>query len=175
MRAQPSVKSGQTNPSVLTADPRCPPNGTIYFKQFLEGKFWFDAEGHLTNFIGTRRSHDEENAFASYILEHPEITRAEAITELKKRGAKFGPNDKAAFVQNLPISKLETFLGKLEILSVEIPIWSDYRPNPATWPDWTVIVRATRADGRQTLYELGFDQFNGELWDLETVDPTTSK
>ena len=121
MRAQPSVKSGQTNPSVLTADPRCPPNGTIYFKQFLEGKFWFDAEGHLTNFIGTRRSHDEENAFASYILEHPEITRAEAITELKKRGAKFGPNDKAAFVQNLPISKLETFLGNSRSCLLRFP------------------------------------------------------
>ena len=168
---QPSSKDGQPTPPVLATDPHCPPMGPVYFNQLLEGRFWFSKKGHLTNFIAIPASRKEENSFVDYVLAHPKMTPAEAAAELKARGAKYSADDKQTFIRNLPLAQLGRFLGKLEFVSADIPIWSDCNLNPDTCLYWTVKAKSILSDRTQVVYELGFKQLTGDLWDIEMLEP----
>jgi len=160
-------KNEQPNPLVSASDPQCPPSGMVFFKQILEGRFWFDGKGYITNFVAIPVDRSDTNAFAHEANSHPGMTQAEAAIELKALRAKYGPNDRKAFIQDLPLSRLERFLGKLEVASVDIPEWSDCNLNPDMCLNWMVNVKATRSDGTQVPYRLGFDELTGHLWLIE--------
>jgi hypothetical protein len=168
---QPPSKNGQPSPPILTTNPRCPPSGPVYFNQLLEGRFWFNKQGHLTNFAAIPSSRKEENALIEYALAHPKMTQAEAAAELKARGAKYSADDKQTFIRNLPLAQLGRFLGKLQFVSADIPVWSDCNLNPDTCLQWTVKAKSAWSDGTQVVYELGFEQLSGDLWEIKILEP----
>lgn len=143
-------------------------------KQVLEGIFWFGAEGRISYFTlggpGVRQL-DQRTAFAEFVSSHPEMKEVEIVTELKKEGAKYGPGDKAEFIKNLPIQKLEPFLGRLQVLSVDFPPLEAYRENAENWPTWEVKARAKWDHGPDVTYEMDFEQFEGELTSLRILKP----
>jgi hypothetical protein len=152
--------------------------GPAHPKQFLSARFWFDADGRLTNYNTVSpgvREFEEMNHFASLVLSHPEMSDAEVLAALKNAGAKYGPNDQDEFVKHAPIAALEPFLGKLQVLSVSYAPLFENRNNVAEWPKWTIKVKATRDDGADAFYELSFEQFRGELRSLHLIQPERNK
>lgn len=148
------------------------PSGPIRPKQFLAGSFWVANDGRLTAYVvQSPRDVDKMNALAAVVLSHPEMSEADVAMALKKEGAKFGPMDKDEFVKSLPLAALEPFLGKLQVLNVGFSPLQKNRNNVATWPNWRVKAKATRADGTEGTYELMFDQFRGDLLSLRLVAP----
>jgi hypothetical protein len=99
------------------------------------------------------------------------MTDAEIAAELKRLGAKYGPDDKEQFVKDLPLKKLEPFLGKLEFVSVSFLPLSENRTELGSWPYWMVELLATQRDGTKLKYHLAFDHFKGDLLSL-TTNPT---
>jgi hypothetical protein len=165
--ARSNISLSQITTSEKTKD--CP-SGPIRSKQFLAGTFWIGNDGRLTAYVvQSPRDLDKMNAFAGVVLGHPEMSEAEVSVELKKEGAKFGPMDKDEFVKSLPLAALEPFLGKIQVLNVGFSPLQKNRNNVATWPDWRVKTKATRADGTEETYELMFDQFRGDLISLRLV------
>lgn len=146
--------------------------GVNYPEQFLTSGFRFDARGRLESFgahgpaVGDLEA---ANKFAEIVLSHPEMTDAQVTAELKKAGAKYGPEDREAFIKNLPIGKLERFLGKLEVTSMGFRPPMENRNDIAIWPYWTVTVKAKQRDGSHLTYELHFEQFKGDLTGLAAV------
>jgi hypothetical protein len=106
--------------------------------------------------------------FRSLVQSHPEWTDAEAVIELKKEGARFGPNDKEAFVQALPMRAADRFLGSLKIMSVEFKHLADNSDGnfALTAFDWAVRCEAKSADGTTVVYVFGFEPFEGKLTSL---------
>jgi hypothetical protein len=106
--------------------------------------------------------------FRSLVQSHPEWTDAEAVIELKKEGARFGPNDKEALVQVLPMRAADRFLGSLKITSVEFKHLADNRDGDfaLTAFDWAVRCEAKSADGTTVVYVFGFEPFEGKLTNL---------
>jgi hypothetical protein len=156
----------------LTLIPDCQP-GPVHYKQVLSVHFDFNEQGRLFEFHilspGFRQL-DQRNSFAEFVLSHPELTYAELVRALKKAGAKYGPDDKEQFIKDLPIQKLERFLGKMQVISVNFqPLWPD-RANADLWPLWDVKIRASK-HGENLSYNLTFEQFEGELISLAIEKP----
>ena len=84
------------------------------------------------------------------------------VAALKNAGAKYGPGDKDQFIKDLPVQKLQRFLGKLQVLSVTFQPLSEDRFNAHIWPLWQVKAKADTGSGKLT-YEMTFEQFQGEL------------
>jgi len=144
----------------------CPERG-IPPQEYLSATFHFDEKGHIVTFRAQGTSAGNVTAKRTYekdidLSKHP--TGAELIDALKRAGAKYGPDDKEEFVKSLPIRKLETFLGKLNIISVEFgPFSQEDRSDFSDEMEWDVRAVATRIDGGTTKYILSFEQYNGTL------------
>jgi hypothetical protein len=167
----PSQPPPPAAPAINT-DPDCQP-GPVHYKQVLSVHFDFNEQGRLFEFHilspGFRQL-DQRNSFAEFVLSHPELTYAELVRALKKAGAKYGPDDKEQFIKDLPIQKLERFLGKMQVISVNFqPLWPD-RANADLWPLWDVKIRASK-HGENLSYNLTFEQFEGELISLAIEKP----
>lgn len=150
--------------------PKPPPEGFQFGpehpKQVLTATFRFDDYDHLVNFSanGTTVHDPEKNrAIDEQVYSHPEMTDAEVAAALKKAGVKYGPEDKEQFIRDLPIDRLERFLGKLRIVSVGFLPLDENRNNASGWPLWTVTAEAKRQDGTVATYELRFERFKGDL------------
>jgi hypothetical protein len=99
---------------------------------------------------------------------HPDWSNAQAVNALKQAGARFGPDDKEAFVNSLPLDKAERFLGKLKITLVEFNYPDRDRTGHFAAPalDWTVQAEAELPDGTHPRYGLRFEPFEGKLTSL---------
>jgi hypothetical protein len=89
------------------------------------------------------------------VKKHPDWTDARILAELRSSGAKFGPDRKEAFVSSLPIAKLKTFVGEIEVRSVEFDV------HELTW-----LVRVPWHDREGHVDErsfLVFEPFEGRL------------
>lgn len=172
----PSSARSQSTPSATAGpNPDCQP-GPIRYKQALSVHFQFDPQGTLLEFHvlspGVRQL-DQRNKFTEFVLSHGDSTEAELVAALKNAGAKYGPNDKQQFIKDLPIQKLERFLGKLQATSVAfLPLRKD-RANADMWPFWQVKAKA-ETDNGELIYELTFEQFQGELVSLHLDQPHSS-
>jgi hypothetical protein len=160
-----------TSPAETSPDPQhhaenCS-KGPIYPKQFLTSAFAFGEGGELLNFSATGPAVGNQNAYGEVSKladEHPEFSSNQVAEAMKQAGAKFGPNDKKDFVNNLPIAILERFLGKIRLISVEFTGLD--RP---ILPMWIVIAKAKTTAGNNTAYEMRFEPFKGDLISLETI------
>jgi hypothetical protein len=72
-------------------------------------------------------------------------------------------------LRQLPISRLEPFLGRLELISVESPSLDQERNDLALWLTWTAKLAAKRGDGQEVIYEAVFEQFKGDLISITDV------
>ena len=145
--------------------------GRVHPKQYLSTGFQFDNEGHLAGFTASGPeigNPEADNKLAEIVNTHPKMTDAEIAAELKRLGAKYGPDDKEQFVKDLPLKKLEPFLGKLELISVSFLPLSENRTELGSWPYWMVELLATQRDGSKLKYHLAFDHFKGDLLTLAT-------
>jgi hypothetical protein len=144
----------------------CKP-GPVGYKQFLSAGFHFDNDGHLMWFTAEGPATGDVTARAAFAksAENAEgLTGPQRITALKRAGAKYGPDDKDEFIKNLPTAKLETFLGKMNVVSVGFaPYLEADRSNFSDEMQWDVKAVAKRSDGTSPTYRLQFEQYAGNL------------
>jgi hypothetical protein len=140
--------------------------GPIHPKQYLSAFFGYE-KGQLQGFLakGPAVGNPEAQEAIGVLVRssHPEMTDAEASAALKKAGAKYGLEDKEIFVRALPIAKLEHFVGKLSITSVELKGVDEDKVRDPFWPHWTVLAKAQRADGHEVTIKMYFEPFKGDL------------
>jgi hypothetical protein len=147
--------------------------GPIHPKQYLTAVFIY-AHSDLKSFSAWGSSvgaPDTNQALVQQVkVSNQSFTLADANLALKRAGAKYGLEDKGAFVKALPFVKLEPFLGKLSISSVRLEgSGPDDDVRSSEWPDWTVLAKAQRGD-RQLTIEMTFEPFKGDLTSL-IIDP----
>lgn len=99
---------------------------------------------------------------------HPGWSEMEVAGALKKAGAQFGPSEKEAFVNALPLSNAERFLGQLKIISVEFdyPNRERHTGHLAEALTWRVRTEAVLPDGKRVQYGFEFEPFEGKLTSL---------
>lgn len=157
--SQPSIHPSTLPPVEPQADSCLSP-------QVLEGGFAFDGNDRLISFtadgtaVGNRQA---AIAFSKFVLSHREMTDAEIAGELKKAGAKYGPDEKELLIKDFPFARLGRFLGKLSIVSVSHQPLDENRYSVALWPWWEVRVEAQQRDGTVIKYECLFEPFKGDL------------
>ena len=101
---------------------------------------------------------------------HPEWNKVQISSALRQAGAHYGPDNQEAFLHSLPLDKVERFLGKLTINSVEFRL---ARPESGTGaiasPElkWIVRADAELPNGAHPAYVLTFEPFEGKLTDLD--------
>ncbi len=177
----PELGPRPTPPAPLPLAPKVRPKnpcetGPIRPKQYLISGFRFDGKDRLESFAvqGPGLGNPEAGEVLGKIVgSHPEMTDAEIVAALKKGGAKYGPNDKEAFIKNLPVAKLERFLGKLKVVSVGFLPLDENRNGVEMWPDWTVKVMARQPDSTEVTYEMFFEPWKGDLLGVGIL-PSTS-
>ena len=114
---------------------------------------------------------DRRDEFAKQVDAHPEWTDAQIVAALKAAGAKFGPDNRTAFLRTLPLKTLEPLTGPLELLSAKFGV----RFDPTGDEDrgqadlmWGVDTRWHSRDGRyEAHYFMTFEPFNGRLRHLD--------
>lgn len=152
--------------------------GGIHPKQYLKAGFTFDEKGRLVGFGAEGPAINDpetDNRLHDLFHGHPEIADAQVVAALKQAGMKYGPDDTQEFVKNLPLKKLEPFLGKLEFVSVSVDPLGKNREEVGTWPNWWVEVLATQKDGTKLRYSMLFDHLKGDLIGLSIVPATPYK
>ena len=163
----PSRASAQGKISALPPAEQVDSQGRIYAKQYLHTTFFFDGAAHLLSFGASGPAIEQSEANKNFHFD-PKMTDSQIAAAIKQSGAKYGPDDKTQFIKDLPLRRLEPFLGSLELISITfLPLSSDRAELP-NWPDWTVRVRAKREDGTTANYKLRFDHVNGALTSLCT-------
>jgi hypothetical protein len=159
----------------LSLDTRGPCFGPLHPRQFLTVVFSIDPGDHISYVVasGTSlRNPQGETSFAELVYAHPEMTDDEVTAALKKADVKYGPNDKEAFIRDLPIASLERFLGELKITSVGFEPLSKDRDNVETWPQWKVEATAKQSNGTEVRYWMLFHRYRGSLTELHIIPPT---
>ncbi|HXL08957.1 MAG TPA: hypothetical protein VN966_01930 [Candidatus Bathyarchaeia archaeon] len=152
--------------------------GAIHFKQYLTTNFTFDKRGRLKDFGAEGPAINDGEAdkkIFEIVTAHPEFTDAQVVATLKENGTQYGPNDKEEFTKNLPLQKLEPFLGKLKVDSLTFNPLDEHRTGISSWPDWLVEVSAKQKDGSVLRYQMFFDHRQGKLFGLYVISPTPNK
>jgi hypothetical protein len=110
----------------------------------------------------------QREALHHLVASHPDWSNAQIANALKQAGAQFGPEDKEAFVNSLPLNKAERFLGKIKITSVqfEYPARDQNGQFTTLGLSWVVQAAAELPDGTHPAYTLVFEPFEGKLTDL---------
>jgi hypothetical protein len=152
--------------------------GRIHPKQYLQTRFTFDLRDHVTEFTAEGPAitdTDADREFSQFVDQHPGISQTEIVAKLKQSGVKYGPNDLAQFTRDVPLRKLEPFVGKLELLAVGFSQLDEKRSNIDTWPFWTVRAAATRQDGSIVEYQIIFERRKGALVSLRLAGPKPNR
>jgi len=76
-------------------------------------------------FMLNRPNKMQEEARAE-INAHPEWTDVEALEAAKRRGLRFGPSNKQAVLNLIPLKELSTFFGPLRIKRTQFTITSEH-------------------------------------------------
>ncbi len=118
----PGVAPGSPPP----VEPNICGEGCICKNPVLRGHFGFDGQGEDPEVVMAWMSGPfltcRWDAFLKIVRKHHEWTKMQLLNELKSSGAKFGPDQKDAFVRSLPIASLKPFIGEVEVRSVEFDI-----------------------------------------------------
>jgi hypothetical protein len=150
------------------------PNGPILETRpdpesvLLDGSMWIPPLEHGSRIQEVNASSAGERkleALRKTIQSHPEWSDDQAVSALKKDGARFGPEEKNAFISTLPFDKTERFFGRLKITSVDFSHLQERRSeHPAvTALDWIVSADALFSDGTSAKYIFGFEPYDGKL------------
>jgi hypothetical protein len=135
----------------------------------LDGNIWLPPLEHgsrIQQVVVSESPHREKlEILCKLVRLHPEWTESQAVSALKQAGARFGPDDKEAFINSLPFDKTEKFLGRLKISSVDFNL---VRPDSTNEfgmvsMDWSVRAEASFPDGGSGIYLFVFEPFDGKL------------
>jgi hypothetical protein len=100
-------------------------------------------------------------------IQHPEWSNDELISALKKKGLRFGPNEKAELTKILPLKELRAYYGPLRIKEVKFLLLNKEQRKAVGTNfmelEWHIIMTELR-----TKRELGLhvDAFTGRIRDL---------
>ena len=155
-------------PEIPPSPPPPPPCGSSNPPkpgQFLTTGFVFAPDGHLVSFAAEGPAVGNALAqaqLARILSKRPENTDEEVASALKQVRAKFGPQDRVAFVESLHDREglLEGLAGPLQILDISLYPPEGFGNLP---PEWRVRARAKLPNGAQAVYVLDFEPFNGDL------------
>jgi len=114
--------------------------------------------------------------FKKEVDEHPEWSDARVVEALKATGAKYGPDDREAFLRALPLKELEPFTGRLEVVSArfDVRLHRDEWEKPEAALTWAVDAKWHSADGRYDADRfMTFEPFDGALmhYDIRATRP----
>jgi hypothetical protein len=135
-------------------------------KQFITALFTFDRSGHLFTFacegpsVGKQEEHDR---FKEAVRSHDEWTEAQAISELMKAGASYGPKEREKFLAILPLSQLEKLFGSVTVVSSEFESLIEGGPPRVPLFRWALTVSVKFSDGDVGSYKMYFEPFKGAL------------
>ncbi|MGB7285248.1 MAG: hypothetical protein WBE13_23525 [Candidatus Acidiferrum sp.] len=155
----PRYMNGQLAPEV-----RPDPNTIL-----LDGRVWLPPlkQGSRVQevFVNEEANKQKLETLCKSVESHSDWSDAQVISALKQAGARFGPDDKAAFIRSLPFDKTERFLGHIRITSVEFRL---SRPDPTNRFGlvsmfWSVRAVAQFSDGSSSDYIFAFEPFEGKL------------
>jgi hypothetical protein len=162
--------------------PGLPPPGGFVGKQvlvdvpdanriLLDGNIWLPPGEHgsrIRQVDASSQAIERLETVRQLVQSHPKWSDAQAVNALKKAGARFGPDEKEAFINSLPLDKAEPFLGRLKITSVEFAHLGSDRIGSfaAAALDWNVQAESHFPDGTDTTYFFSFEPFEGKLIDL---------
>jgi hypothetical protein len=144
-------------------------------KVLLDGSIWLPPLEHgsrIQEVHATCEGATKLAALRKLVELHPEWSNDQAVNALKRQGARFGPDNKKAFVSTLPFDKTERFLGRLTITSVQFNHLEERREGnfAASTLDWTVSADALFSDGTKAKYVFGFEPYEGKLTLLVRID-----
>jgi hypothetical protein len=86
----------------------------------LAARFDFDLETHDLRrvWVSGPFVDGRQEKLMKEVDAHPEWSDEQVVKALKAAGARFGPDDREAFLRALPLKELEPFTGRLEVRSV---------------------------------------------------------
>lgn len=140
----------------------------------LDGSVWLPPLKHgcriqqvTSTGVHTQKLDDLLKQFKS----HPEWSNKELVDVLKKRGARFGPDQKQALLDSVPWEKAEKFLGTLKVTDTwfQLPNEEHVGSFAAAVLYWVVQAEAQFKDGTTGKYALSFEPFEGKLMGLSRI------
>jgi hypothetical protein len=140
----------------------------------LSASFRFDFVTHdLRNLLISGPFVDDRvYKISKEVDEHAEWSDDEVAARLKAAGAKFGPDDREAFLRALPLKKLEPVTGPLELVDAGFIGRNRVGDEPVTNLGWIVSAKLYSADGKyETDTILLFEPFEGALWSYRIRSP----
>lgn len=135
----------------------------------LQGSISFTREGRVHQFyVGDcALSHSKENdAIRRQVESHPEWSEAQALVELGKAGARFGPASKEELLQAIQLQKYERFLGHFTIKSVEFVGLTEPHAGNFASLSWSIRLDVESSGGSHSPYTLVFEPFGGKLTEV---------
>jgi hypothetical protein len=161
-------------PAPPTVRPEKPMNidsqGAVHPYQYRSTVFIFDPRGRLKTFVWHRTPSAADLRFSDKLVLHPEMTDEELIAAYKETGPKYNLGDREAFERDLPIGKLEQFLGKLKILRKEFRVTTiDRLDRLGFFAGYTVLLQTDDMAGEHLEYQAEFEPDRGELVELQIV------
>lgn len=128
----------------------------------------FSASGEVTN-------EKKNNSIEQAIESHPEWSGVADYDALKKAGARFGPEDREAFLATINIPRYERFLGKLTIRSVSFAGPQQEHIGSFGAMSWSITVEARPPGEKPETYVFMFEPFDGKLFGLSRMDAPPAK
>jgi hypothetical protein len=130
----------------------------------LGGDLSFFRDGRLMRYGagGWFLNEGRNDAFSAFIDRHPKWSQRQLAVALKNAGARFGPENRTAFLRRIPLRELERFLGKN--LKLERVWFSFNEPGSGRGRSaWAVHLLGTGPAGKPSNYFLVFEPFDGRL------------
>jgi hypothetical protein len=134
----------------------------------LDGSIWLPPlkrGSRIQEVHTTSPSAKKLEALRNLVESRPEWSDDQAVSALKKDGARFGPDKKKAFMGSLPFDKTERFFGRLEITSVEFQHLQEGRDgnSAVTALCWKARADALFSEGTSARYTFDFEPYEGKL------------
>jgi hypothetical protein len=151
------------------------PNGPILETRpdpesvLLDGSIWLPPLKNGSRILQVRAitmGEKKLDALRKLVQSHPEWSDEQAVGALMQDGARFGPEEKKAFISTLPLDKMERFLGHLKITSVDFrypPQGRDEHTSVLVSLCWDVTAEALFSDGTSAKYFFSFEPYEGRL------------
>jgi hypothetical protein len=147
----------------------------------LGARFTFDSRTNLLRllWISGPVVNGRLNNLILDLNHHPDWSDTQVVKALKDAGAKYGPDDREAFLRSLPLKTLEPFTGHLDVVSadfgVRLPASLDEEESGFDLT-WAVEAKWRSRDGHlEADYFLLFEPFDGALMNLSPRTPPTRK
>jgi hypothetical protein len=132
----------------------------------LGAHFDFLPDGEIQNvtIVGSELANQTKiDRMRSFVDQHRDWTDEEVVAAIEKEGARFGPNQRDAFLKQLPIDLLEKYLGELRVDSTGFELRHDQPGGAIAELDWMVHIVPKVASSNARGCAIQFEPFGGKL------------